>query len=123
MADAASTPKANIEAQPERGATVTWGTTTISGLATGAKANLGAYAGRWTLQVDGTYGGATWTLQGSNDGTTWATLHDTAPTQVALTYNVGNKLLDVLERPKYVRMITSGGTGTALVAILYATQY
>lgn len=71
MADAASAPTATVvQNGGEHGITIRWGTTTISGVATGLKAAPGAYANRWTLQVSGTYGGATWTFQGSNDGST-----------------------------------------------------
>lgn len=116
MADTASTPAANLTLSGDLGATIQWGTATISGVATGAPAKPGLYGGNWTLQVSGTYGGATWTFQGSNDAVTWFTLNDVGGTP--LTYAVADKLLNVKERPKFVRIITAAGTGTALVAIL-----
>lgn len=123
MADAASTPSANIATYGEGGALLTFGTTTVSGLATSKAADLSYWPAVWTLQVSGTYGGATWTLQGSNNNSTWFTLNDTTATPVPATFSVGDKLMNIKERPRYVRLISTGGTGTALVAIINATKF
>ncbi len=76
-----------------------------------------------TVQIFGTFGGATVTIQGSNDplvpaddvnGTTnatWATLTD--PLGAALTATSA-KLATILQNPLYIRAISSGGTGSAI---------
>lgn len=65
------------------------------------------------VHMTGTVGGATVTVQGSNDllaPTNWATLHDASSTALALTA-VG-VIEQILENPLHIRVITSGGTGT-----------
>lgn len=74
------------------------------------------YADR-SIQVEGTFGGATVTIQGSNDGTNWQTLRD--PQGVALTVTSA-ALKQVLETTRYIRAISSGGTGTAVSVTLFA---
>lgn len=81
---------------------------------TGVATDMHRWADR-TVHVVGTFGGATVTIQGSNDNVNWLTLNDNAG--AALTFTVtGMKL--ILENPLYVRAITSGGAGTALTVII-----
>ena len=74
-------------------------------------------ASNLTLQQSGTFGGATIVLQGSNDGTNWATLTQTGGSNVAFSYTTAGVHCPV-EMPVYVRPVTSGGTGTVVDAIL-----
>lgn len=66
-----------------------------------------------TWQAAGTWGGATLTLQGSNDGTNWFTLANAAGGAAAtLTANGG---MATVELPRYVRPnLTTAGTGAAV---------
>jgi hypothetical protein len=50
---------------------------------TGIAIDMTDYADR-SVQVEGTFGSATITIEGSNDGTNWETLRD--PQGVALTF-------------------------------------
>lgn len=71
--------------------------------------------GDGSIQVRGTFGGATATLQGSNDGVNWFTLNDPAGAPVTLT---APGLVQFIERPWKVRLTTSGGSGTNIDAFL-----
>lgn len=65
-----------------------------------------------SIQVTGTFGGATAVLEGSNDGgTTWVTLRD--PGGTALSFTTAN-LKQVLEVVGLIRPSVSGGTSVAL---------
>lgn len=67
------------------------------------------------VQVTGTFGsGGSVTIQGSNDGTNWATMAD--PQGNALTVTSA-KLEQVLELPRYVRPIVTAGDGTTSLAV------
>jgi hypothetical protein len=68
-----------------------------------------------SVQVEGTFGAATVTIQGSNDGTNWETLRD--PQGVALSFTSAG-LKQILETTLYIRPVSSGGTGTALTVTL-----
>ena len=69
-----------------------------------------------TVQITGTFGGATITMQGSNDDVTWVTLKDT--TGVDIEYSGTNRLVGILQAPRYVRPSISGGSGTSLKVVL-----
>lgn len=96
--------------------TTTLSTTTVkwAGLTTGdAGAGVGYsdYRDR-TVQVLGTFGGATVTIEGSNDGgTTWATLHDQSANALTFT-SAGMKY--VIELPALIRPSVSGGTSPSI---------
>ena len=68
-----------------------------------------------SIQVVGTFGGATVTLQGSNDGATWATLTDEASSGITFTAT-GLKMF--LPRVWKIRVITAGGSATDVDAHL-----
>lgn len=74
-----------------------------------------------SIQVQGTFGSATVTIQGSNDGSNWQTLTD--PQGNALTWTSANRLEQILELTRYIRPTTSGGTGTIIdVTLLLSGQ-
>lgn len=77
---------------------------------TGLAMDMGQYPDR-TVGVTGTFGGATVTIQGSMDGTTWVTLNDFKGN--ALTITSANVSL-IAESPIHLRAITSGGSGTTV---------
>ena len=67
------------------------------------------------IQVTGTFGaGGTLTVQGSNDGTNWATMAD--PQGNALTITAA-KIEQVLELPRYVRPNVTAGDGTTSLSV------
>ena len=74
-----------------------------------------------TVQVIGTFGtGGTCTIQGSIDGTTWATLND--PQGNALTVQAA-KIETILEATPYLRPnITAGDGSTDLDVFIYLRQ-
>lgn len=74
-----------------------------------------------SVQVTGTFGtGGTVLIEGSNDGTNWATLAD--PQGNALSFTA-TKIEQVLEAVRYIRPRVSAGDGTtSLTATLYARR-
>lgn len=97
---------------------ISWALTTAN--PDGAPLELGAWADR-TWQAAGTWGGATLTFQGSNDGTNWFTLSNAAGgTAATLSANGG---LATIELPRYVRPnLTTPGTGATVTATLCARR-
>jgi hypothetical protein len=69
---------------------------------------LAVYTDR-SVQVSGTFGGATVLLEGSNDGVTWATLTD--PTSAPLSFAAAG-LKQISEIACYARARIDGGNGT-----------
>ena|SRR3990167_7608547 len=68
-----------------------------------------------TVTVEGTIGGGTLTMQGSNDGTNYYSLTDPQGSAIALTA-AGIKL--ITENPVWIRPSASGGAPTFQVRIL-----
>ena len=61
-----------------------------------------------SVQISGTFGGATVVLQCSNDGTTYFTLTDTQGTDISAT---ANSYFEFTTAAVYLRPSISGGTG------------
>lgn len=68
-----------------------------------------------TAQISGTFGGATVSLQFSNDGSTWFTASDTLGNSISTT---ANALYEISTAAAYVRATISGGTGDSVNVIL-----
>ena len=86
----------------------TWNTLLLAD--TGSVAVLTKWSDK-TVQIRGTWGGATLVIQGSNDGgTTWTTLTD--PQGNALSFTTGSPMEAIQENPERIRPSTSGGNGT-----------
>ena len=69
-----------------------------------------------TFQVTGTFGGATCTLQGSNDGTNWHTL--TAKSGTSGMAYTSAAVHSCNETPLFVRPNITGGTGSSITVTL-----
>ena len=95
---------------------ITW--ETMGNADTGTSSSVPEYSDK-TVQITGTFGGATVTLQGSNDDTNWTTLTDIQGTALAVT---AADISLVAENPLYVRAITTGGTGTDVDVIIAAKK-
>jgi len=112
MADAASAPVASLVSTDDGFKIATWDT---SGTATGTKVSFGriiAFSLSW--QAFGTWGSATLSFQGSNDGTNWVTIE-------SLTTDGGEGEMQTGWR--YYRIITTGGTNSDLTAIMCAQRH
>jgi hypothetical protein len=72
-----------------------------------------------TFQVSGTFGGATVTLQGSNDSTTWHGLSQKGVGATTMSYAV-NTVHACNETPLFVRPFVTGGTSSSITVILAA---
>lgn len=96
--------------------TATW--TGIGDSDNGSNAAIGMadWADR-SLQVAGTFAGATVTVQGSNDGANWATLRDTNQNPLTLT---SADIRQINELTLYLRLTSGSGGGTANInAVLF----
>jgi len=71
------------------------------------------------VSVDGTFGGATITIQGSNDGTNWYTLNNAQGT--ALTFTAAG-MKQIVEVPYFTRPLLTGGAGSTLNIIMVARR-
>jgi len=77
--------------------------------------NLG-YAADLTFQVTGTFGGATVTFQGSNDGTNWHPLTQRGSTTNMAYTAAANHICQ--EMPAFVRPTVTAGAGSGLKVVL-----
>ena len=64
-----------------------------------------------SVQVAGTFGGGAVAIEGSNDGTNWATLNDAQGNALSITTA---KIEQLLEVTRYMRAAVTGGTGVDL---------
>mgnify|MGYP001798680175 CR=1 FL=1 len=72
-----------------------------------------------TVQFSGTFDGATATLQGSNDGTNWITLRDTAQLDVSVTEA---DYAEISTAFLYIRPLTTGGGGSQSINCVLAAR-
>lgn len=72
-----------------------------------------------SVQVTGTFNGATITIEGSNDGVTYAPLSDVTGTALTFTANGVEK---ISENTRYVRPRVSTGTVTAVRIALQSQE-
>lgn len=73
------------------------------------------------FQAVGTWGGATLTIEGSNDGTNWAPLSNAAGGTAATFTANGAKT--IIELPRYVRPnLTTPGSGATVAVTLLARR-
>lgn len=95
-----------------------WSLTTAN--ADGAPIEWIEWSGR-CFTATGTWGGATLTIQGSNDGTNWVTLNNAATgTGATLT---ADGVLQIIELPRYVRPnLTVVGAGATVTVMLTAVR-
>lgn len=77
---------------------------------TGTEVQMSGASDR-SVQIEGTFGGATVVIQGSNDGTNWQSLTDPQGNAISTT---AAKLEQISELTRYVRPSTSGGVGTSV---------
>lgn len=82
----------------------------------GEPVRLAVYSDR-SVQVDGTFGGATVTIAGSNDGANYFALSDTGGNPLTLT---ANALRQIVELPVFVKPRVFGGDGTTSVKVTLA---
>lgn len=95
------------------GATYTWGVLAVSGdIGDTQPVNNRTLA---SVQVDGGFGtGGTVVLEGSNDGTTWATLVNNAGTSISCAAACFHGVRD---QPRFVRPRLSAGTGSITLTV------
>lgn len=72
-----------------------------------------------TFQVNGTFGGGTVLVEGSNNGTNWYTLNDQSNSPVSFS---AAGLKTVRDQPLYIRPRLNGGDGTSSLTVVAALQ-
>lgn len=72
-----------------------------------------------SVQIAGTFGAATIKLQGSNDGTNYADLTDPQGNAISKTTAA---IEAVMELTRYMKPVTSGGTGSAITVTVLARK-
>ena len=82
----------------------------------GEPVRLAVYSDR-SIQVAGTFGGASVTIGGSNDGLTYHALHDTSGN--AMTLTEGN-LQQIVELPVFLKPRVFGGDVTTDLRVILA---
>jgi hypothetical protein len=80
----------------------------------GEPVRLAVYSDR-SIQVSGTFGGASVTIGGSNDGETYHALND--PQGTALTLTAG-ALKQIVELPIFIKPRVFGGDGTTNLKVV-----
>ena len=65
------------------------------------------------VQAIGTIGGATLTIEGSNDGTNWETLNNAQGGALSFTA-LTSTIKQIVERPRYIRPKLTGGTASGI---------
>lgn len=81
----------------------------------GDAASTGTYE-KLTVQVVGTFGtGGSITMQGSNDGTNWATLEDRENNAITVT---AAALVEIRDHPRFIRPNLTAGDGTTNLRVL-----
>ena len=87
---------------------------------TGAAVEMPEYGDR-TFQVTGTFGtGGTVVLQGSNDGSNWASITDPQGNAISKT---AAAIETAMETPRYIRPnVTAGDGSTDLVVTVFARR-
>lgn len=95
---------------------VTWPTVPVGN--TGSPVENPAHSDR-SVQVTGTFGGSTVTIEGSNDGSNWSTLTDTAAG--ALTFTSAG-LRQILQVTRYIRPSVAAGSGTPTITLLIVSK-
>ena len=93
--------------------TITWAALTTTD-PTGTPAQWCEFSQR-CVTITGTFGGATVTLQGSNDGTNYFTLTDLQTTAISKT---SAALEQVAELPLLVKPVVTGGDGTTSITVI-----
>lgn len=71
------------------------------------------------VSIDGTFGGATVVIQGSNDGSNWYTLNNAQGTAISGTAGL---LKQIVEVPYYIRPLLSGGAGSSVTVTMIARR-
>lgn len=87
-----------------------------TGGATADGAGAGIEFTEWAdncVHIIGAIGGATITIEGSNDGTNWATLNNAQGAALSFTSLTG-ALKQIVERPRYIRPNITGGAASGI---------
>lgn len=94
---------------------VVWSALTTAGSPGATFTVRGQAALAGCVQVTGTFGGATITVQVSNDGTNWVTIKDLQGLDITFT---AAGLREFATAAAYIRAISAGGTGDSVTVTM-----
>lgn len=100
------------------GSVIQFGYTLTNADATGVGFPFPEYADV-CVSATGTFGTGTINIEGSNDGTNWVPVHNTGGTAATTTTAA---LIQLLERPMYLRPRMSGNTGGESVSVIFTLR-
>lgn len=109
---------ANLSSAANYGRAVKNSWTLTDADATGERLNSPGNPDR-CVQVAGTFNGGSLTIQGSNDDTNWATLHDATGADLVFT---AAGLRSVMEGPLFIRPVLSGASAGASVTVAMSSR-
>lgn len=92
---------------------VSW--SNLAGTDSGTPVNIGEYYDR-SVQISGTFGGATVTIEGSNDGVNYLPLTDPQGNAISKTTA---SIEQIMELTRFIRPVVTGGTGSNLTITMY----
>lgn len=102
---------------------IQWGGSTkiLQGDTCAADQSIGG-AGLKSVQIEGTFGGATVAIQGSNDGVTFETLFDASNSAISKT---SAALVQILTPSLWIQPLITGGNGTTslMITIIALRQF
>lgn len=114
------TPTVSRDVGERDGSTALWTWILVTATPDGSPLEWSEWADR-TWQATGTFGGATVTIEGSNDGATWFPLTNAAGAAAATFAAAGGKA--VIETPRYVRPnLTVVGAGASITVTLFGRR-
>ena len=114
------TPTYNGSVSSQDGSVVQWTWTLTTANTDGAPFEYTEYADV-CFTATGTWGGATMTIEGSNDASTFMALSNAAGGTAATA--TANKAVTIIERPRYMRPnLTTAGTGASVTVICTARR-
>lgn len=92
---------------------------------TGKAVKMGHVTGMKTFTISGTFGGATVSIEGSNDGTTWVPVRMadyTAGDYETISAIAAARSGAIIENPLLLRAVTAGGAGTDIKVMISAAS-
>jgi hypothetical protein len=106
---------ANVPTESRRRGTVLYTWSAVIAADTASAIEAEAWAADRSVQIEGTFNGATVAIQGSNDGTTYQTLTDPQGNPISKASSL--PIEQITEITRYIKPLISGGGGSQSLTI------
>jgi hypothetical protein len=113
-----ATINASITRVGNNGLVLQWTPVTENDTMATAAIDIGDYADR-SIQVSGTIGGTTITVQGSNDASAFSALRNVLGSAISIT---AADLVSVLEACRYIKPVRAGGASASITVTIFARR-